>query len=194
VVFKNYKDIQKSVNTKLIGKKGSRIGQNIISRIRTKKIKNNQFNLKWFFNRYLKSYYKDIPISQLYHVESRLDILLFRTNWFINKEAVNTALKNNLILINNNPTTNIHITIKPGDIVQVLNHTIDNILLANHYKPTIKKFSFKSLHNWDYNLYSNILANIPYLEINNNIKTFIMLKTPLFEQIPYLFNLRKFRN
>jgi hypothetical protein len=60
-------------------KKEKKKENGIVSRQRSKKIKNNQFNIKWFFNKYFKSYY-DLNLSKLFHVESRLDILLFRTN------------------------------------------------------------------------------------------------------------------
>lgn len=183
------------------------------SRLRTKRIKNNQFNIKWFFNRYLKFYYKDIKPSNLINAESRLDIILFRTNWFINKEAIKTAIKKGLITLNNKISTG-YVHLKPGDIIQLNDEVVSRynakLWLNSHlaYSPSTGSNSmdrrltniFHSntasmiLSDWRRNYNRNIIPNVSYLEINNNIKTLMILKNPKYNEIPYPYNLRKFRS
>lgn len=193
--------VTKKDNSRNIKKKDNLIAL----RQRFRKIKNNQFNIKWFFNKYLKYYY-DINISKLFNVESRLDIILFRTNWFINKEAARSAIKTGLIKINNNIVVSSrmrHINLTPGDIVEFNDSYFNkNFLLSELYKGSDSKNLVQinrhksgsfSLYNWNLENNYNIIPNVPYLEINNKIKTLIMLKHPTFKDIPYPFNLRKFR-
>jgi len=167
-------------------------------RNRTKRIKNNQFNIKWFFNRYLKLYYQTAKATHLSNIETRLDIILFRTNWFINKEAVRIAIKSGLVQVNGaalqgSELTKGHLHLNPGDIIKVDNKFIEkNLWLTSHYKENISKITM-SLKFWVSDVKKKIIPNLPYLEINNNIKTLIILKKPKFNEIPYPFNLRKFQ-
>jgi len=179
----------------------SRASSNLnVLRKSTRKIKNNQFNIKWFFNKYLKHYY-NINISKLFHIESRLDVLLFRTNWFVNKEAVRSAIKNGLITRNKIIVRSSVEQIKPGDIIEFNDLNFNKqLLLSNLYKSSIIydqatrfKYSLFALHNWKLENSYHLIPNIPYLEINNKIKVLIMLKSPTFQDIPYPFNLRKFK-
>jgi len=166
-----------------------------IIRNRPKRIKNNQFNIKWFFNRYLKLYYQTAHLS---HIETRLDILLFRTNWFLNQEAARIAIKSGLIQVNGvvlqgSSLTNGQIKLNPGDIIKVNTRGIaNNLWLTSHFNENISKTPL-SLKIWASEIKKKIIPNIPYLEINNNIKTLIILNKPKFNEIPYPFNLRKFQ-
>jgi len=81
-----------------------------------KKRKNNQFNVKWFFNRFLYSYYQRNSLS---FAEGRLDIILFRTNWFISYHHVNHAILTGKISMNNTVVSNKNIFLKKGDIIKV---------------------------------------------------------------------------
>jgi len=167
---------------------------------RSRRIKNNQFNIKWFFNRYLNLYYQANKISHLYNIETRLDLILFRTNWFINKEAVRIAIKSGLIQVNNKVVhgrllTNGHIHLKPGDVVKLnIKGDLNKLLLISQYESNINSSSNLSLTNWYYDYRYNLIPNIPYIEINNNTKTLVVLHNPKFNQIPYPFNLRKFKS
>jgi ribosomal protein S4 len=180
-----------------------------IARSRTKRIKNNQFNIKWFFNRYLKLYYQTSRAAHLYSIETRLDIILFRTNWFINKEAVRVAIKSGLVKVNNKiihgrDLTKGHLHLKPGDIIKVdkskstlttsLSSGVNKLWLTSHYKDKTRLgISSMSLYNWASGYRYNIIPNLPYLEVNNKIKALMVLKKPKFNEIPYPFNLRKFK-
>jgi ribosomal protein S4 len=192
-----------NINTKYFSQKtGIKVAKLIKNRVR--RIKNNQFNIKWFFNRYLKFYYQT-KSSHLSNIESRLDIILFRTNWFINKEAARIAIKNGLIKVNNKSIQgynfiNGQIYLKPGDIVKFdyskYRGDINKLLLISAYKYdsiSNHKNSVSVLDSWALNNRYNIIPNIPYLEINNNTKTFMVMKYPKFTEIPYPFNLRKFK-
>ena len=176
-----------------------------IARSRTKRIKNNQFNIKWFFNRYLKLYYQTSKAAHLYSIETRLDIILFRTNWFINKEAVRVAIKSGLIKVNNKiihgrNLTRGHLHLKPGDIIKVhksrstLSSGVNKLWLTSHYKDKTRLgIAPMSLHNWASVSRYNLIPNLPYLEVNNKIKALMVLKKPKFNEIPYPFHLRKFK-
>jgi ribosomal protein S4 len=177
------------------------------SRLRPRKIKNNQFNIKWFFNRYLKFYYKDIKLSNLINVETRLDIILFRTNWFSDRVAVVTAIKKGLITLNNKISTG-YVHLKPGDIIQLTDDVLSRYnvklwlnshLAANSTDLRLTNISHSNtasmiLSDWHRNYNRNIIPNVSYLEINNNTKSLVMLKNPKYNEIPYPFNLRKFRS
>lgn len=84
-----------------------------------KRIKNNQFNIKWYFNRILKAYYQATKLSHLTYIESRLDVILFRTNWFKTKEAVRFFIKNGLIKVNNKIIQGGDVHLLPGDVIQI---------------------------------------------------------------------------
>ena len=94
-----------------------------------------------------------------------------------------------------------HINLTPGDIVEFNDSYFNkNFLLSELYKGSdsknlvqINRHKSGSLYNWNLENNYNIIPNVPYLEINNKIKTLIMLKHPTFKDIPYPFNLRKFR-
>jgi hypothetical protein len=196
-----------------IAKVDSKMRVPLESRLRPRRIKNNQFNIKWFFNRYLKFYYKDIKPSNLINVETRLDIILFRTNWFINKEAIKTAIKKGLITLNNKISTG-YVHLKPGDIIKLSDEVVSKynskLWLNSHfaYSPSIvsnpmdrrltnishSNTASMIISDWHRNYNRNIIPNVSYLEINNNIKTLMILKNPKYNEIPYPFNLRKFRN
>jgi len=78
-----------------------------------KKVKNNQFNVKWFFNRFLFSYYQRNSLS---FIENRLDLILFRTNLFISYNHVHHAILTGKIDLNNKIVKKKNIFIKKGDI------------------------------------------------------------------------------
>jgi ribosomal protein S4 len=182
-----------------------------------KKIKNNQFNIKWFFNRFLFLYYQRNHLS---FAEGRLDLLLFRTNWFKSYNSVKKALVTGKVLINGKKVKNGKILMKKGDICRIVEGGFPNyknienqkssptigtvhISAPNLWKKKEIKYSlrFSSFHHpyntlplyldWLKNKWMFLLKNPVYLEINNNIKTFILLTNPEYKNIPYPRNLNK---
>lgn len=161
--------------------------------------KNTQFAIRWAFARFLKLYYNTKKIN---NVENRIDILLFRTNWFLNLTTIRTAIKNGLIIVNNKVIKNPNTYIKPGDTVRLLDSFNKKNILINYYKEknikigfnpfTTKQNGFAGINEWKNKLPLHMLQNVNYLEINNNIKTFILLKSPKYCNIPYPTNLHKY--
>lgn len=160
-----------------------------------KKIKNNQFNVKWFFNRFLYSYYQRNSLS---FIENRLDIILFRTNWFISYHHVNHAILTGKISLNNKIVSNKNIFLKKGDIIKVDERFL--IWKKKEYgvqRPrSFSRFSkskngFKFYLDWFRSKGNYLLKNPAYLEVNCNIKTIIILKNPQYKNIPYPKNLER---
>ena len=148
-----------------------------------KKVKNNQFNVKWFFNRFLFSYYQRNSLS---FIENRLDLILFRTNLFISYNHVHHAILTGKIDLNNKIVKNKNIFLKKGDLIKV----------AEGYwnKKSSLRFAknrFRNYMDWLKNQYNYLLKNPVYLEINHNIKTIILLKNPQYKNIPYPKNLER---
>jgi len=192
-----------------------------------KKIKNNQFNVKWFLNRFLFSYYQrrvaileatkpakhatqrfmgnNRRLNSLSFIENRLDIILFRTNWFISYHHVNHAILTGKISLNNKIVSNKNIFIKKGDIIKVdegfLLWKKKEIKYENEYSGSFGqrpqysfrfyKNGFKNYMDWFKNKYYFLLKNPVYLEVNCNIKTIIILKNPQYQNIPYPKNLAR---
>lgn len=152
-----------------------------------KKIKNNQFNLKWYFNRFLFSYYQhkfnNLPI------ENRLDLILFRTNWFKSYHHLKYAILSGNVFLNNQIVLNPHLLLKKGDLISLA----PNTLLWNKFNLNSKFISKSQLPylDWLKNKSNFLIQNPVYLEINNNIKSIIILSIPHFKNIPYPFNLNK---
>jgi ribosomal protein S4 len=197
-----------------------------------KKIKNNQFNIKWFFNRFLFLYYQRNHLS---FAEGRLDLLLFRTNWFKSYYHLKKALVTGKVLINGKKVKNGKILMKKGDICRIVEGGFPNYknitprLQSNPGHPENQKSNsersslnqsatqtyfdlwkkkeikyslrFSSFHHpyntlplyldWLKTKWMFLLKNPVYLEINNNIKTFILLTNPEYKNIPYPRNLNK---
>ena len=149
------------------------------------RIKNNQFGVKWYLNRLLKAYYKTSNLKDLYLIENRLDLILFRSNWFKTNEAVKMAIKNKQIKVNNTIVTS-NIMIKPGDIISMRSTNESNL------PSSFKEVDLMTLSDWEKTVYLNLIQNVNYLEINNNIKTIIMLNQPQYNNLPFPFNLHKF--
>lgn len=165
-------------------------------RHRTKRIKNNQFNIKWIFGRVLRTYFQTTKLTP--NIETRLDILLFRTNWFINKEAVIKFIKSGNIKINNQTITSSHFHLKPGYLITVKHLSIDNSLIKHYKSPALTTgrtpnvAGIEGYELWLKKRKNNMIPNVSYLETNNNIKGVILLKKPLFKNIPVPFNLHRF--
>jgi hypothetical protein len=133
-----------------------------------KKIKNNQFNIKWFFNRFLVNYYNN---SKLNLIENRLDLILFRSNIFLNNVSQ--------IKLNNKQIKNGKIYVKAGDIISIPDGSI-------------KKIKNRNTNNDWWKIKNNYLMQNPrYLEINHNIKQIMVLANPEYKHIPYPINLNK---
>jgi len=145
-----------------------------------KKIKNNQFNIKWFFNRFLFSYYQR---NSLTFIENRLDLILFRTNWFKSYNHLNHAILTGNTLLNGKIVKNGKILLKKGDIIRIS----DGATLWKKPADGIRKHYM----DWFKNKYNFLLQNPIYLEINNNIKTIILLSNPEYKNIPYPVNLNR---
>lgn len=157
--------------------------------------KNTQFAIRWSFNRFLSRFY---PSSIHNNLETRLDILLFRTHWFLNFNSIIFLIKHGFVMVNNVVIYHPHLKIYPGDIVHCQ-------FLKLQHTPLIQKFNqFELLNNYESNpIYDlnewkklsslHLIQNLNYLEINNSTHTFILLKSPSFHNIPYPFNLHKFQ-
>jgi ribosomal protein S4 len=166
-----------------------------------KKTKNNQFNVKWFFNRFLFSYYQRNSLS---FIENRLDLILFRTNWFISYNHMNQAILTGKISLNNKIVRNKKIFLKKGDLLKVeegfsiwkkkdikYEPNSSRQIPKSSFRFYMYKNRYKNYMNWFKNKYNFLLKNPPYLEINNNIKSIIILKTPEYKNIPYPKNLER---
>lgn len=193
-----------------------------------KRVKNNQFNIKWNYARMLKRYY---TAKDLKTIERRLDVLLFRTNWFINKKGALSCAKSGVIKVNNKIHRATNCPLSLGALVT----TAQIEEKKNKYAPSWasskylaykKKQSgradpyglhgdalikyglhpahktlkdglhyegrFATLKEWKKKRKKKMAQNASWLEINNNIKSFIVLKEPKFKNIPFPFNLHKF--
>lgn len=162
-----------------------------------KKRKNNQFNVKWFFNRFLYSYYQRNSLS---FAEGRLDIILFRTNWFISYHHVNHAILTGKISMNNTVVSNKNIFLKKGDIIKVDERFLiwkkkeikyGSRYLSRFSMPQGLKNSLKFYMDWFRSKNNYLLKNPAYIEVNCNIKTIIILKNPQYKNIPYPKNLER---
>lgn len=218
--------------------------------------KNTQFSIRWAFARFLKGYYGK---SSLDNVERDLDVILFRTHWFLNNGEVRFAIKNGLISINNVVVRVPGTLIQPGDLIRFdasrrgegpqgrfnklfsntskalstpfpinlpgtegpnqgfalpikktpdnkgktqykegeiiknkMESPVDWIKINNLGTITMGKEKLNELNEWKKKSPLNMIQNLNYLEINNNIKTLILLYSPKFFNIPYPFNLHKF--
>lgn len=166
-----------------------------------KKTKNNQFNVKWFFNRFLFSYYQRNSLS---FIENRLDLILFRTNWFISYSHLNQGILTGKISLNNKVVRNKNIFLKKGDFLKVeegfllwKKKDIKYVSISSrpNFKSPFRYFTyknrFKNYLDWFKNKHNFLIKNPVYLEINNNIKTLIVLKNPQYNNIPYPKNLER---
>jgi len=185
-----------------------------------KKVKNNQFNVKWFFNRFLFSYYQRNSLS---FIENRLDLILFRTNWFLSYNHVNQAILTGKIYLNNKIVKNKNVFLEKGDLLKVgsfvknVPSEKDGLIWKKKeikYEPNLSKQNltpgkfgvrnfkssfryytfknrFRNYMDWFKNKHNFLLKNPIYLEINNNIKSIIILKNPQYINIPYPKNLER---
>ena len=95
------------------------------------------------------------------------------------------AIKNKQIKVNNKIVTS-NIMIKPGDIISMRSTNESNL------PSSFKEVDLMTLSDWEKTVYLNLIQNVNYLEINNNIKTIIMLNQPQYNNLPFPFNLHKF--
>jgi ribosomal protein S4 len=163
-----------------------------------KKAKNNQFNVKWFFNRFLYSYYQHNSLS---FIENRLDLILFRTNWFISYNHVLYAILTGHISLNHVIVRNKNIFIKSGDLLQVKEEFLiwkkkeiiyePKKIYKSSFRYNAYKNRFRNYMDWFKNKHNFLLKNPVYLEINNNIKSIIVLNNPHYKNIPYPKNLER---
>lgn len=106
-------------------------------------------------------------------LESRLDILLYRTNLFKSIFFVKQFVKHQGVLVNGLCLHETNYQVRVGDIV---------VLPGNIYKEFYKKF-YNNLKG------NKILINTPnYLEINYQIGAFTIVKLPRGEEVSYPFS------
>jgi ribosomal protein S4 len=148
--------------------------------------KNNQFNIKWGFNRFLHSYYLSKSLDQVFNIENRLDLMLFRTNWFINKSAIFNMLAKGMITVNNRIEKKGNRILKPGDIIQIHGD------IVNYPGKNIKINQYKDIVDWEERKEDKLPQYPKWLELNHNSKSIFILTLPDFKDIPYPFNLNKF--
>jgi small subunit ribosomal protein S4 len=108
--------------------------------------------------------------SFAYFLESRLDVILYRSNFFNSIFAARQAINHNKIYVNGNNVTKPSFTVFINDIVTVSQ-------ISDFYK----HFKQKLQNN-------KILTNYPsYLEINYKLGMIVLLKMPFNKEVPFPF-------
>jgi len=149
------------------------------------RFKHNQFNIKWNFSRFLKSYYSFRFKHSPFFLESRVDLILFRSNWFLSHSSVLYAIKHRFVYLNHNLISHPHFFLSSGDLLS----------FSLFPSPPFLSFlppSSPSLFLWSSHLPFFLFQNVDYILINNNIKSLLFLHSPFFHSIPFPFNLHKF--
>ena len=134
---------------------------------------------KQFYSLYKKaSLYKGSPSSNLFILlERRLDVLVFRAGFASSIYSSRQLISHGHILVNNKKVTISSKIIEPGDLIQVNKSGIPIVknLILQKINSTNKIKQFLTPH-----------FVIPsYLEVNFNIFTAILIKSPVRNKIPY---------
>jgi small subunit ribosomal protein S4 len=142
-----------------------------------------------FINFYIKA--KNIKgntgINFLKLLESRLDIVLFRLRFSNNFNEVRQLISHKHILVNGIIVKSPSFTLKPGDVIQVRDHSFNKVY--DKVKESIKKYTqnIKQLQFGIEELIdNNCLIFYPnYLEMNYNILRGSYLYSPKLSEIVY---------
>jgi len=191
------------------------------------RLKKNLFNMKWKTKKYLTVYYNPIntmssshlstkgnnPVSyqqgevknqsKRSYIESRLDIVLFRTNWFMSISSVHKLIAAQGVLLNGKPVNpgEKGLQLKPNDLITllpkkgILNSHVEGEKLAsplwNHSKKSTSSLKPRINPNWVtwFKLFPSLIMKqtVRYLEINPNNFSVVYLYHPTFKDIPYPF-------
>jgi small subunit ribosomal protein S4 len=129
------------------------------------------------FKRYLtriKTRRIDYVSKIIFLLESRLDILLYRLNFFKNPREARTFIKSKSILINNNLITKLNYQMYINDVMSI--------------NSKYKKFLYKQILNKLNKKY--VLFNYPkYLEVNYKLLKSIFILYPKKKNIPSIMKL-----
>jgi ribosomal protein S4 len=158
-----------------------------------KKIKRRSFYFKLLFNKQkFKKYYSNITIKQIkknvkiilkrkfnllnnfaYFFEMRLDSIIYRANFAYSFANARQLIKHGFILVNKVKVTHVSFLIKPGDYIEICDNK--------------KQYLYNLLKNRLFN--KLIITSAPrYLQVNYNLLGCIVIKYPLYSEIPFLKN------
>src|SRR5690606_27130328 len=132
-----------------------------------------------FYSLYKKaSFYKGAPSSNLFILlERRLDVILFRGGFVPSIYSSRQLISHGHILVNNKKVTIPSYMVQNNDIITVAPNSINIVktILSNKLNPPIKMKKFIKRY-----------VVVPsYLEVNYNIFSIILVKTPSTKKIPY---------
>lgn len=120
-----------------------------------------------------KLYNKRLGYSYAYLLEARLEVILYRANFFISILEARQAIIHKHVLVNGYVINKPHYIIKIGHII-TLNTFVNNIL---KYKLLAKIL-----------LQKQILINYPpYLEVNYRLFSIMLIKNPETFEVPFPF-------
>ena len=112
----------------------------------------------------------EVTRSFAYFLESRLDVILYRSNLFSSIYAARQYITHKKIYVNGKIVTKPGFRLKVDDIIVTLNAK----LLYNNFKMRLQN--------------NVVLGNYPaYLEVNYKLGAIILCKLPLNEEVPYPF-------
>jgi Ribosomal protein S4 and related proteins len=132
-----------------------------------------------FYSLYKKaSFYKGAPSSNLFILlERRLDVILFRAGFVPSIYSSRQLISHGHILVNNKKVTIPSYMVQNNDVISVAPNSINIVktLLSKKLNPSPKMKKFIKRY-----------VVVPsYLEVNYNIFSIILVKTPSTKKIPY---------
>ena len=133
-----------------------------------------KFMFLLYSNKYSNKY---LGYSYTYLLEARLEMILYRSNFFISILEARQAIIHKHVLVNGKIINKAHYLVNIGDIIMLKNYK-QNLI---KYKILANKLTAKQ-----------ILINYPsYLEVNYKLFSIILIKNPVSNEIsfPFLLNL-----
>lgn len=117
-----------------------------------------------------------LGFSYIYLLESRLEVILYRANFFISILAARQAIIHGKILINGFIINKPNIFLNVNDIITLNMSTFDRRNFYYDLKIKLKKTK------------RCILVNYPkYLEVNYKLGSIIFIKLPIISEVPFPF-------
>ena len=125
---------------------------------------------------YLNKNHSYLGFSYIYLLESRLEVILYRANFFISILAARQAIIHGKILINGFIINKPNILLNINDIITLNMSTFDRRNFYYDLKIKLKKTK------------RCILVNYPkYLEVNYKLGSIIFIKLPIISEVPFPF-------
>jgi len=122
-------------------------------------------------------YKKNLGLSYIYLLEGRLEVVLYRANFFVSILAARQAITHFKVLVNGFIVNKPNYLLNVGDIV-----TLNKIGKDRFY------FYKKYLRWRTFRKYKNILLNYPkYLEVNYKLLSVMFIKIPQIQEVPFPF-------